>query len=198
MMAVRPIRSRALVLLAAAVLVTSVSACTGGDDPDGVKTSSSSSSGTASTGTARDASADVLGFTLPDAAGSVTARVKPPGAPELEVTFSVGEVKASETSTLVTFWYTFKGEPGKSKTAPLSVLDSTGYPSIIDNGAKKAYHALTFDDYEGFVACVCSQSSVMYPEPHPMQALYPPLPDGLSEVSVKASQFPAVKVPVTR
>lgn len=181
------------------VLAVALAGCSG-DKKDDRKSSTSSSTsagqGTATGGT--DQSTSVLGNGTVEAVGTSTSTTYFLTPPATTATLSVGPVVSGPSGTRITWWVTVPdGTSGRQM--PGSVRSWAWVPAIVDPVAKKAYQVNLFRRPSGDNTCVCTGMFYAQSQPRYMTAEYPPLPAGLTSVTVQVKGFPALKnIPVTR
>jgi hypothetical protein len=118
----------------------------------------------------------------------------------LPATAEVISVKASDTSTILT-WQLSSAEDIDNQGWSLNSLHANlGFPDlvrIVDPVGKKSYGVNTMQQVDTHCACAAYPIHVG-PDPVRMTAEYPPLPPGVTSVSVRIPNFTPVTVALTR
>ncbi|MGL4176972.1 MAG: hypothetical protein ACRCSN_12935, partial [Dermatophilaceae bacterium] len=109
-------------------------------------------------------------------------------------TFSVLSVETDARSTLVVWSATHPRT--LSAGADFDVRGWRSFPVLTTK--TQAFSVLTYETSTGATECVCVDMRSMRAEPNPQGALYPPLPKGVTSVTITSPWFVAVTVPVSR
>lgn len=194
-MTTRPRAPHTLVALAA-LAALALSGCTGQDptpSPDGTPTgSSSTASATPSGPVLKDRSAEVLDATVPlESVATTKARSS---STFRGSTFVIHSLTRNGASALLEWSVT--GGPGTNSN-DANVAFWANYPVLL-SGSKR-YSVVTFEGKLNGWAAVSNpflplREGITSP---PQTALYPPLPEGTTEVTLQGDWFEDVKVPVT-
>lgn len=189
-----PSTARRVSALAAALLATiTIAGCTGGGTSRG--TSAPTGGGT-SRATSSPATASVPPKLLDYSLDQVAATAKSTTflSNQAEATVSVASAKATDDTTVLTFWITTP----QSWASPISSSRPETWPLLIDAGTDQRYGVNTFTGVQGFPYCVCTDVNLIEPTRRVLTAQYPPLPAGLTQVTLRLTGFPDLLVQLTR
>lgn len=186
----RPVlRSRAAAAAAAMALVATAG-CSGPQPPEPVP-SVSLTLAKEPTPASAGPTADFL--TLPDDKPLATTPARD-GSSYSGATFSILRVEADERSTLVVWSATHPRT--LSAGSDFDVRDWRSFPVLTTRS--RTYAVLTYETPTGDTQCVCVDMRAVRAEPNPQGALYPPLPQGTTSVTLTSPWFHDVTVPVSR
>ncbi|MGL4176970.1 MAG: hypothetical protein ACRCSN_12925 [Dermatophilaceae bacterium] len=182
----------------AAGLALMVAGCTGDAEPGGTSNRSGGSASTPSAAPSSAAPADRSGEVV-GAAAPLTAVATTKGKASSTfagATFTIYGLNRTDSSTLLT-WRVTGGGDSNSNDANVRAWEN--WPVLVAGG--REYSVITFDKGDTNSPWAALSNPVLRlddgKEAPPQTALYPPLPAGTTEVTVRGVWFNDVKVPVT-
>lgn len=187
-----------LVLASAALVALALTGCT--DDPTSPESSGSASGSASASGSVspsasprlQDRSAELLSGAAP--LTEIARATAAPGSSYAGSTFTFYQLTRSEASTVLV-WRVTGGADSSSRDALVRQWEN--YPVMVAGG--KEYSVVTFDKQDDGWSAVSNPALRLDDgtEAPPQYALYPPLPAGTTEVTLKGPWFASVTVPVT-
>ncbi|MBR7742643.1 hypothetical protein KC207_04995 [Phycicoccus sp. BSK3Z-2] len=109
-------------------------------------------------------------------------------------TFEILRLESDERSTLLVWSATHPRTVRAGSDFDVRLWES--FPVL--NTKRKAFSVLTYETPTGETQCVCVDMRAMRAEPNPQGAMYPPLPENVTSVTLTSPWFGDVTVPVTR
>lgn len=189
-----------LVLASAALVALALTGCTDdptSPDPSGSASGSASASGSGSgspsaSPSLQDRSAELLSGAAP--LTEIARATAAPGSSYAGSTFTFYQLTRSDASTVLV-WRVTGGTGSSSRDALVRQWEY--YPVMVAGG--KEYSVVTFDKQDDSWSAVSNPALRLDAgtQAPPQYALYPPLPAGTTEVTLKSRWFASVKVPVT-
>lgn len=181
-----------------AALALTLGGCTSDKgDKDKGATASSSVSGSTEPSKAKLPGRDVSAELLDEASwGEPIATIERPAEGSVGArTVKIYSLKTGATGTVLRWTATAASGLPKGTTS----RDWPELPLLVDPATKVGYRVSTFSfPGEAQTYCLCPGHSLLDETPSPSSAYYPPLPDGVKEVTLTWQGWPDTTVPVTR